>query len=133
LYKLSGKKRLESLIVLSSSYTVKETVDRLILLLEHFQMAIYARINRKNESKWHGVESRDVECILFDKPQLSTPIIDKNPTLAMHFPMKIIVWEEDGCQVAFLDPASMLQQHDPPLEMPGWPDLWNGIIQALEK
>lgn len=122
---------MEALIVLSSNYTVKQTVDRLIVLLERFQMAIYARINRKNESKWHGVQSRDVECILFDKPQLSTPIIEKNPILAICFPMKIIIWEENGCQVAFLDPATMLQKHDPLMEIPEWPDLWNGIIQAL--
>jgi uncharacterized protein (DUF302 family) len=123
---------LEALVILSSRHTVKETVDRLIILLERHGMAIYARINRQAESKWHELETRPMECILFDKPQLSGPVIQKYPVLALCFPMRIIVWEENGCQVAYKDPAVMLQMYDPALEGFHWPDLRTDILQVLQ-
>ena len=119
--------------MLSSSFTVKESADRLIILLDRLQMAVYARVNRKDESRWWGVVSRPMECILFDRPQLSTPIIEKDPILAFYFPMKIIIWEDNGCRVAFRDLTTMLRKYDPASEIAQWPNLCADITRALEK
>jgi uncharacterized protein (DUF302 family) len=124
---------LESLIVLSSKYTVNETIDRLVILLEGLKMTIYARINRHTEFKRCGPRSQSMQYILFDDPKLSGYLIEKYPILALGFPMKIIAWQDGGCKVAYEDPVVMMQIHDPTLERIHWPDLRTNILQALEK
>jgi uncharacterized protein (DUF302 family) len=124
---------LEALIVLSSKYTVNETIDRLVILLEGLKMTIYARINRQTGSKRCGPRSQSMQYILFDDPKLSCYLIEKYPILALGFPMKIIAWQDSGCKIAYEDPVVMMQMHDPTLEEIHWPDLRTNILQALEK
>jgi uncharacterized protein (DUF302 family) len=123
---------LKALIVLSSKYTVNETLDRLVILLESLEMTIYARINRQTEFKRCGPRSQSMQYILFDDPKLSCCLIEKYPILALGFPMKIIAWQDSGCKVAYKDPMVMMQIHDPTLGEIHWPDLRTNILQALE-
>jgi len=124
---------LEALIVLTSKYTVNETIDRLVILLEGLKMTIYARINRQPESKRCGPRSQSIQYIIFDDPKLSCYLVEKYPILALGFPMKIIAWQDGVCRVAYEDPVVMMQMHDPTLEEIHWPDLRTNILQALEK
>lgn len=124
---------MEALIVLSSKYTVNETIDRLVILLEGLKMTIYARINRHAESKRCGTRYQSMQYILFDDPKLSCYLIEKYPILALGFPMKIIAWQDSDCKIAYEDPALMMQMHDPTLEGIHWPDLRTNILKALEK
>ena len=124
---------MEALVIISSSYTVKQTMDRVVMLLEGLGMSIYARINRQVESKWCGIRFPPMECLLFDDPHLSIPVVLQNPVLGLCFPMKIIVWEEDGCQIAFRDPEALLQLYDPGADSLHWPDLRTDISDALRE
>jgi uncharacterized protein (DUF302 family) len=124
---------LEALLVISSKYTVNETIDRLVILLESLKMTIYARINRQTESKRCGPRSQSMQYILFDDPKLSCYLIEKYPILALGFPMKIVAWQDGGCKLAYEDPVVMMQMHDPTLGEIRWPDLRTNILQALEK
>jgi hypothetical protein len=96
-------------------------------------MTIYARINRHTESSYSGIETRAMECLLYDNPELSSPLVEKHPILALNFPMRIIAWEDQGCHVAFSDPFVLLKAYDPALIEFHWPDLRTGIQLALAK
>jgi uncharacterized protein (DUF302 family) len=130
---MQNSKPLEALVVLASQYTVKETIDRLVILLQRWDMLIYARINRQIEAKWFGLSTRELEFILFDDPRLSVPIIELNPTLALCFPMRIIAWEEasGACRVAFKDPIVLMRIHVPDRDELFWPDLHADITRVL--
>jgi uncharacterized protein (DUF302 family) len=96
-------------------------------------MTIYARMNRQMEAKSCGLRMRSMQSILFDNPKLSCPVIEKYPILALGFPLKIIAWQDNGCQVAYEDPIVMMQMHDPAPEEFHWPDLRTNILEALTK
>jgi uncharacterized protein (DUF302 family) len=119
--------------MLASEYTVKETIDRLVISLQLRGMTIYARIDRQIESKWHGFESRLLEYILIDDPRLSGPMIERYPTLALCFPVRMMAWEDDGCWVAYKDPRISMRDHLPGDEDFYWPDLRPVIIGALSE
>jgi hypothetical protein len=96
-------------------------------------MTVLARINRPIESNRCGLRTQSMQYILVDDPKLSCPVIEKYPILALGFPIKIIAWQDSGCQIAFEDPVLMMQMHIPTLETFHWPDLRTNILHALEK
>jgi uncharacterized protein (DUF302 family) len=122
---LPKNKSLAVLIVLSSKHSVKETIDRLVILLHRADMTIYARINRQAEAKWYTTVIRPLEYILFDDPRISAPLFERNPTLALCFPARIIAWEDEGgrCQIAFRDPLETMKEFGVFREDSRWPDL----------
>jgi uncharacterized protein (DUF302 family) len=133
LWYFANSKPLEALVVLASHYTVKETLDRLVILFQQRDIVIYARINRQLEAEWYGLAMRPLELILFDDPQLSGPMIEGDPRLALYFPLRIVAWEEAGgqCRVAFNDPVVLMRMYVPEREGPYWPDLQPDITRAL--
>lgn len=128
--KILQKYAVEPLVVISSKHSVKDTMDRLVLLLVRLDMTVYARINRQLGC---GLETRPMECILFDDPELSSPVVEKCPAFALCFPMKIIAWDDGGCWVAYNDPVVLLQVYDRAAEGFYWPDLRTCILQEIEK
>lgn len=116
-------------------YTVKESIDRLVILLQRYNMIIYARINRQIEAKWYGRGMRPLEFILFDDPELTAPLVDEHPLVALCFPMRIIAWEDKFCccRVAYKDPLITLKEYHVDTGNFEWPDLRPMIIQALSE
>lgn len=122
-------------VVLQSKHSVKATVDRLVILLQRSDMTIYARINRQIEARWYGSAARPLEFILFDDPRLSVPMIDRNPIMALCFPIRIIAWEDEigRCRIAFKDPLEFMKEFHLDLDDFQWPDLRPVITWVLSE
>ena len=116
-------------------YTVKESIDRLVVVLQRYDMIVYARINRQMEAKWYGRVTRPLEFILFDDPRLSARLVEKNPLVAVCFPMRIIAWEDEigRCRISFKDPLIVLVEFRVDLEDFRWPDLRAVITRVLSE
>ena len=96
-------------------------------------MTIYARINRQMEARWYGRAARPLEFILFDDPRLSVPMIDRNPIMALCFPIRIIAWEDEigRCRIAFKDPLEIIKDFGVDRNDCQWPDLRPVIARIL--
>ena len=125
----------EAFVVLESMYTVKESIDRLVVVLQRYDMIVYVRINRQMEAKWYGRVTRPLEFILFDDPRLSVRLVEKNPLVALCFPMRIIAWEDEigRCRISFKDPLITLAEFRVDLEDFRWPDLRAVITSVLSE
>jgi uncharacterized protein (DUF302 family) len=77
-----------------SPYSVKDTIDRLVIFLEGHKATIYARINQQSEVRSAGKEIPALEFILFGNPRAGGPIMAENPIAALDLPLKIIAWED---------------------------------------
>jgi uncharacterized protein (DUF302 family) len=126
---------LQVFVVLPSKYTVTAAIDRLVILLQRSDMTIYARINRQIEARWYDKEVRPLEFIFFDDPRLSTPMIDRNPIMALCFPIRIIAWEDEigRCRIAFEDPLEFMKEFRLDREDFQWPDLQPVIARVLSE
>lgn len=121
--------------MLPSKYSVKATIDRLVILLQRSDMIIYARINRQIEARWYDLVVLPLEFILFDDPRLSAPMIERNPIMALFFPMRIIAWEDEigRCRIAFKDPLEIMKEFGVDREDFQWPDLRPVIALVLSE
>jgi uncharacterized protein (DUF302 family) len=84
----------KGMITKSSPYSVKETIDRLVLFLESHGATIYARIDQQSELMKSGLSIRPIEFLMFGNPKAGGPIMQDNPLAAIDLPLKIIAWED---------------------------------------
>jgi uncharacterized protein (DUF302 family) len=85
---------LKGIRIRPSLYSVKETMDRLVVLLAEHKATIYARINQQSEVHNAGKEIPALEFILFGNPVAGGSIMAENPIAALDLPLKIIAWED---------------------------------------
>src|SRR3984885_10541195 len=84
----------KGITIQSSPWSVKETIDRLVVILEEHKATIYARINQQSEVHNAGKEILPLEFILFGNPKAGGLIMAENPIAALDLPLKIIAWED---------------------------------------
>jgi uncharacterized protein (DUF302 family) len=97
--------------VRSSPYSVRETIDRLVVLLEQHNVTIYARINQQSEVHNAGKDIPALEFILFGNPKAGGLLMAENPIAALDLPLKIIAWEDSARDVWLAyNQASYLEQ-----------------------
>ena len=84
----------KGIIIRSSPWSVKETIDRLVVILEDRKATVYARINQQSEAHNVGKEIPPLEFILFGNPKAGGLIMAENPIAALDLPLKIIAWED---------------------------------------
>jgi len=99
---LNSRMHPQDVIVKSSPYPVKETVDRLQDFLKQQGATIYARINQQKELEKVGLSLRPLEYLLFGNPKAGGPVMQENPLAAIALPLKVIAWEDaDTVWVAY--------------------------------
>jgi uncharacterized protein (DUF302 family) len=84
----------KGITIRSSRWSVKETMDRLVVILEEHKATVYARINQQSEVHNAGKEIPALEFVLFGNPKAGGLIMAENPIAALDLPLKIIVWED---------------------------------------
>jgi uncharacterized protein (DUF302 family) len=83
----------EGVIIRPSPWSVKETIDRLVVFLQGHGATVYARINQQSEVENAGHELSPLEFILFGNPAVGGRLMAENPVAALDLPLKIIAWE----------------------------------------
>ncbi len=98
---------------LASPYSVDDTMQRLVRVLEHAGMMIFARIDQKGAAQAVGVMMRPMMLVLFGNPKAGTPLMQAYPTLAIDLPLKALVWEDANGRVwvSTNSPQYLQQRH----------------------
>ncbi len=89
----------KGVIINSSPYGVKESIDRLEAFLTQHGATIYARIDQQAELQLAGQTIAPLEFILFGNPKAGGPIMIENPIAALDLPLKVIAWENEKQEV----------------------------------
>ncbi len=76
-----------------SPYSVTETIDRLVALLQTKSITLFARIDQQAEAEKVGLSLRPTQLLLFGNPQAGTPLMVAEPTIALDLPLKALAWE----------------------------------------
>lgn len=80
-----------------SRYSVPETMDRLVAVLQSRGMTVFARIDHAAEAEKVGLKMRPTQLLIFGNPKGGTPLMVAAPTVAIDLPFKALVWEDgDG-------------------------------------
>jgi uncharacterized protein (DUF302 family) len=103
----------DGLIVLKSSHSPKDTMDRLESLLKQKGMAIFARVDHAAGAAKVGKTLRPTELLIFGNPEGGTPFMECAQTVGIDLPLKALVWEDPtgGVWLAYNDPAYVAKRH----------------------
>lgn len=95
--------------VLESRHDFETTRERLIRAIEGKGMRVFAQIDHRAAAAREGLEMQPATVIVYGAPRAGTPLMRKDPVLALQLPLKLLVTEIDGqVQVAFI-PAERLR------------------------
>jgi uncharacterized protein (DUF302 family) len=81
-------------IVKSSPFGAKETIDRIQGFLRQHGATIYVRVDQQKEMERVGLTSGPLEYLLFGNPKAGGLVMQENPVAAIALPLKVIAWED---------------------------------------
>jgi uncharacterized protein (DUF302 family) len=101
------------IIDLACDRPVVEITDRLESLLKAKGMKIFARIDQAAEAQAVGLVMRPMVLVIFGDPKAGTPLMNRNPTIAIDLPLKALIWESADGQVwlSYNSPEFLQQRH----------------------
>ena len=115
-------------VSLASPYTVDDTAERVVRVLERAGMTIFARIDQQGAAQAVGLTMRPMTLVLFGNPKGGTPLMQAYPTLAIDLPLKALVWEDAHGRVwvstnspEYLESGATALRR---LRLPGCPGSW---------
>jgi uncharacterized protein (DUF302 family) len=106
----------DGLIAVKGSYGVKQTMDRLEVLLKEKGLTIFARVDHAAGAATVGKKLRPTEVLIFGNPQGGTPFMECSQTVGIDLPLKMLAWEDEAGQVwlGYNDPTYLAGRHGVP-------------------
>jgi uncharacterized protein (DUF302 family)/uncharacterized membrane protein YidH (DUF202 family) len=102
-----------------SNYSVEQTVDRLKNILQAKGVTLFALVDHSGEAEKVGMKMRDTKLVIFGSPKAGTPLMLAAPSIAIDFPLKILVWEdgEGKVWISYNSPEYLKERHGVPQEL----------------
>lgn len=92
-----------------SKYDFAETVKRLNNAVQSKGMTVFATIDHQAAAKQAGLTMQPATVIVFGTPKAGTPLMMKDPNLALQLPLRVLVTEVDGkVQVVYNDTRAII-------------------------
>jgi uncharacterized protein (DUF302 family) len=103
----------EGLETIASNYSVDETVERLLALIQEKGIKLFCLIDHSGEAAAAGLTMRPTRLIIFGNPAAGTPVMTDAPSAAIDLPLKLLVTEtEEGKTLIFWnDPEWLAKRH----------------------
>jgi uncharacterized protein (DUF302 family) len=101
------------LISLKSTSSVKETVDRLVHLVESKGLTVFCRVDHAANAVAAGMQLRPTEVIIFGNGKGGTPLMQATQTIGIDLPLKALVWQDAVGQtwISYNDPVWLTERH----------------------
>lgn len=100
-----------ALISKSSPYSVAETMDRFVAILEEKGLGIFARIDHQQNAQGVDMDMNPAQVVIFGNPKAGTALLQKDVAVALDLPMRVAVYETDtgDVKLAYHDPAQLAE------------------------
>ena len=87
----------DGLITVASSFSVRETVERLVSFVTSHGLTVFARIDHADGAAKIGLPLRPTELVIFGHAKGGTPLMADRQTAGIDLPLKALAWEDaDG-------------------------------------
>lgn len=97
--------------VFESKYDFPKTVSVLSDTLKSKGMTIFAEIDHQKAAKEAGLKMQPATVIVYGTPKVGTPLMIKDPSLALQLPLKVLVTENAGKVEVLLNTAEQVVSH----------------------
>jgi uncharacterized protein (DUF302 family) len=101
------------LISAKGTLPVKETVDRLVHLVESKGLTVFCRVDHAAGAVAAGLQLRPTEVVIFGNAKGGTPLMQATQTIGIDLPLKVLVWQDAGGQtwLSYNDPVWLTERH----------------------
>ena len=100
------------MITTVSPHSVEETVERLRGSLERRSITVFATIDHAAGAREVGLELPHETVVVFGDPRAGTPLMQKDPTVGIELPLRVLVWDERGTtKVGYQDPTELADHY----------------------
>lgn len=104
---------IEGLTTVASSFSPKETMDRLAAAMAAKGLTVFARIDHAAGAAAVGLALRPTELLIFGNAKGGTPLMQAAQTIGIDLPLKALVYEDAAgkTRLAYNDPAWLARRH----------------------
>jgi uncharacterized protein (DUF302 family) len=102
-----------------SNHSVDQTVERVKQILQAKGVTLFALVDHSGEAERIGLKMRPTKLLVFGSPKAGTPLMVASPSVAIDFPLKILVAEDANGKVwlSYNSPEYLKQRHNLPAEL----------------
>jgi uncharacterized protein (DUF302 family) len=110
---------IEGFVQLSSKHSFDETIGRLENTLQAKGLTIFTRIHFSDDVAKAGIKMNPTALIVFGNPKAGTPLMIASPSLAIDFPLKMLVSQDNGGKVwvSYNSPEYLRDRHHIPSDL----------------
>jgi uncharacterized protein (DUF302 family) len=102
----------DSTVTKPSSWSVEETVARLLAVVAAKGMKVFAVVDHSGEAQSVGLELRDTKLVIFGSPRAGTPVMAAAPLAALDLPLKVLVWADgEQTKISYTAPAALAARY----------------------
>ena len=103
----------------ASPYSVEETLQRLESILVARGLQIFALIDHSGEAQKVGMQMRPTKLLIFGSPKAGTPLMLASPSIAIDFPLKALISEDEKGKtwITYNSPEFLQQRHSVPEDL----------------
>jgi uncharacterized protein (DUF302 family) len=111
---LSADKK--GIVRVTSEHPFAETLERLESSVLSKGLTVFARIDFSGDASKAGLAMRPTRMLVFGNPEAGTPLMVAAPTVAIDFPLKVVVSEDGGGVVSLFynSPEYLMARHGIP-------------------
>jgi uncharacterized protein (DUF302 family) len=117
------------IVRIPSQHSVADTVAKLESMLQATNVKLFAVIDHSGEAEKAGLTMPNTKLLIFGNPKGGTPLMLASPSIALDFPLKILIAEDAAGKVwiSYNSPAYLQQRHSLPANL--LPNI--AVIEAL--
>ncbi len=108
-----NESHIEGLTTVASSFSPKETMDRLEAKIRAKGMSVFARVDHAAGAAEAGLELRPTNLIIFGNARGGTPLMQASQTAGIDLPLKVLVWQDAAGKtwLSYNEPSWIVQRH----------------------
>ncbi len=109
----------KGIVDVPSNHSLDHTVERLKAILEAKGVTLFALVDHSGEAEKVGLKMPPTKLLIFGSPKAGTPVMLAAPSIAIDFPLKILIWEDGQRKVwvSYNSPAYLQERHGVPQEL----------------
>jgi uncharacterized protein (DUF302 family) len=102
-----------------SNHSVDEIVEKLKQILQSKGVTLFATVDHSGEAAKVGMKMPPTKLLIFGSPKAGTPLMLTAPSVAIDFPLKILIWEDAQRKVwvSYNDLSYLQERHGIPAEL----------------
>ncbi len=101
------------------NHSVDEIVEKLKQILQSKGVTLFATVDHSGEAAKVGMKMPPTKLLIFGSPKAGTPLMLAAPSVAIDFPLKILIWEDAQGKVwvSYNSPSYLQERHGIPAEL----------------